>query len=99
MPHKHKKWPYITLERYHAFFENKDILKDQDYLFYTDADMIFENEVGTEILSDRVSTIHPGIYGGRGNIETNPNSLAYIAPNEQVLYFAGGFNGGSTNEF
>ena len=99
VPQEHKQWPYITLERYHTFIQNKELLTTQDYLFYTDADMIFENEVGNEILSDRVATVHPGIYGGRGNVETNPNSLAYIAPNEQVLYFAGGFNGGSTNEF
>ena len=99
IPQEHKEWPYITLERYHTFFENKELLRGQDYLFYTDADMIFENEVGREILSNRVATVHPGIYGGRGNVETNPNSLAYIAPNEPVLYFAGGFNGGSSSEF
>jgi hypothetical protein len=28
------------------------------------------DEVGDEILSDNVATIHPGIYGGRGNYET-----------------------------
>jgi len=94
IPHEHKKWPYITLERYHAFYKSKDALREQDYLFYTDADMVFENEVGTEILSGRVATIHPGIYGGRGNVETNPNSLAFIGPNEPIVYFAGGFNGG-----
>ena len=96
---EHKKWPYITLERYHTFYEHKDLLSTEDYLFYVDADMYFESEIGEEILSDRVATVHPGIYGGRGNVETNPNSLAYIAPNEQVLYFAGGFNGGSSSEF
>jgi len=99
IPHEHKKWPYITLERYHTFFEHRETLRTQDYLFYTDADMYFENKVGNEILSDRVATIHPGIYGGRGNVETNPSSLAYIAANESIVYFAGGFNGGSSSEF
>jgi len=99
IPQEHKKWPYITLERYHTFYEHRRALSTQDYLFYTDADMIFENEVGEEVLSDRVATVHPGIYGGRGNVETDPRSLAYISPNETVVYFAGGFNGGSSSEF
>ena len=70
-----------------------------DYLFYCDADMLFCDHVGEEILSDRVATQHPGFYGRRGTPELNPNSLAYVSPYEPMQYFAGGFNGGAKSEY
>jgi len=96
---RHEKWPNPTLKRYEIFSKNKQKLLNQDYLFYCDVDMKFVDTVGDEILSKSVSTIHPGHYGGRGAPETNPKSLAFIAPNEKLTYFAGGFQGGETKEF
>ena len=61
--------------------------------------MVFCNEIHGEILSDRVATLHPGFNGGRGTPETNPNSLAYVKPDEDMQYFAGGFNGGLSSRF
>jgi histo-blood group ABO system transferase len=95
----HKPWPYPTLDRYKNFSDHKDLLEKQDYLFYCDIDMRFVNIVGDEILSQSVSTIHPGHYGSRGAPETNPDSLAYVGPNENLIYFAGGFQGGEAKEF
>lgn len=97
--HQHLQWPFITLYRYKTFINNKSFLENQDYLFYCDADMLFVDEVGDEILGDLVATIHPGFKGGRGTPETNPNSKAYIGKNENLTYFAGGFNGGSCKNF
>ena len=96
---EHKKWPYPTLERYLHFHGARDFLSSQDYLFYCDVDMKFVNTVGDEILSKRVSTIHPGHYGSRGDPEINPFSLACVEPDEDLIYFAGGFQGGETKEF
>jgi len=96
---EHKDWPWMTLGRYKIFTNSSDILKNMDYLYYCDADMRFESEVGDEILSDRVSTQHPGYFGRRGTPETNPLSLACVFPHEQMQYFAGGFNGGSSEEY
>jgi len=95
----HEPWPLVTLHRYKTFVSYKEILKNEDYLFYCDSDMLFVDEVGDEILEDSVSTVHPGFQGSRGTPETNPNSLAYIDPNEKLIYFAGGFNGGSSFNF
>ncbi len=95
----HREWPWMTLGRYRIFNNSSKILSEMDYLFYCDADMIFVGNVGDEILSDRVSTQHPGYYGRRGTPETNPNSLACVYPNEEMQYFAGGFNGGTSDEF
>jgi histo-blood group ABO system transferase len=95
----HKEWPWMTLGRYKIFSRNSHHFNDMDYLFYCDADMKFCNDVSDEILSDRVATQHPGLYGRRGTPETNPNSLAYVSQFESMQYFAGGFNGGSKKEY
>ncbi len=96
---RHQAWPFATLLRYNTFWVNKDHMKDMDYLFYCDVDMLFVDFVGDEILSDRVATIHPGFLGGRGTPETNPASSACVRSDERMVYYAGGFNGGSKDEF
>lgn len=96
---EHKEWPWMTLGRYGISHKNKDLFSEMNYLYYCDADMLFAGEVGDEILSDRVATIHPGYRGSRGTPETNPQSLACVYPHERMIYFAGGFNGGSKDEY
>lgn len=96
---EHRDWPWMTLGRYSIFEQHSNQLKDMDYLFYCDADMLFVDTVGDEILSDRVATQHAGYYGRRGAPETNPLSTAYVGTNEEMQYFAGGFNGGSSESY
>lgn len=96
---EHKEWPWMTLGRYKIFSNSSEILSKMDYLFYCDVDMKFVSEVGTEILSDRVATQHPGYYGTRGTPETISISTAFVHPDEEMEYFAGGFNGGSSTEY
>ena len=96
---EHLPWPFITLYRYKTFLKHKDILKTQDYLFYCDIDMRFVDYVGDEILGNLVATIHPGFNGGRGTPETRTQSTAFISDNVPLVYYAGGFNGGSSYEF
>ena len=91
-------WPFDTMMRYHTYYAHKDSFEGQDYLFACDADMLFVGEVGSEILGERVATIHPGFVGCRGTYETNPQSLAYISDREGEFYFAGGFYGGTKDE-
>lgn len=95
----HEPFPAPTLKRYETFHNNSNLFEEIDYLFYCDVDMLFVSEVGDEILSDRVATIHPGFMGGRGTPETRKESLAYVAPHEFMRYFAGGFNGGKKEVF
>lgn len=104
LPHVHEAWPNPTLKRYHVFDKYKDELTKMDYLYYCDADMRFVSEVGDEILPDAdkelVATEHPGFFGGRrGTYETRVESTACVAPNEGSIYFAGGFNGGTSAAF
>jgi len=92
-------WPYDTMMRLSMYDMHRDILSEMDYLFATDADMLFVDTVGDEILSDRVATQHPGFVGRRGTYETNSISTACVRHQEGQHYFAGGFNGGSSKEF
>ncbi len=92
-------WPHDTMKRYHVYLNSQDLLKTQDYLFACDADMLFVDEVSDEILGKRVATQHPGFFNKRGSYETNPKSLAYVKPNEGKHYFAGGFYGGTSQQF
>jgi histo-blood group ABO system transferase len=96
---EHEEWPMITLLRYKFFSENSSLLEKMDYLYYTDADMLFIDDVGSEVLSERVVTQHMGYYGRRGTPETRPESTACVYSTEQMQYFAGGFNGGISKEF
>lgn len=96
---EHKDWPWMTLGRYKIFSDSHDELSKMDYLYYCDADMRFVGVVGDEILSDLVATQHPGYYGTKGTPETNPASLACVYPYEDMQYFAGGFNGGKSEDF
>lgn len=98
----HMAWPGSTLFRYNVFDNARTVFHEMDYLFYSDADMLFVDKVGVEILSDRVGTIHPGFYNKAREsftYETNPASLAYVSPSEGKVYYAGGFNGGTKIEY
>lgn len=92
-------WPFDTMMRNSVYYQNKDLLSEQDYLFAVDADMLFVDTVGDEILGERVATVHPGYVGIRGTYETDPHCLAYVREDEGQYYFAGGFFGGSREEF
>ncbi len=92
-------WPHDTLMRSSIYYQHKDELEHMDYIFATDADMLFVDTVGEEILFDRVATQHPGYFNRRGTYETRKTSTAYVDPQKAKYYFAGGFYGGSTSEF
>jgi len=92
-------WPYDTLMRDVIYDQYKEKLGQMDYLFATDADMLFVANVGDEVLTSLVATQHPGYIGHRGTYERNQISTAYVRDNEGTYYFAGGFYGGTSQEF
>lgn len=108
------EWPMPTLMRYHTFLQQEDILSKYDYVFYCDVDMAFVDIVGDEILGEGLTTgTNPMYYLDKTMYppyEPNPESAAYIKrPGQIVLengqprfmpqYYAGGFQGGRTDEF
>jgi hypothetical protein len=94
----HVGYPQATLTRYHSIWAAREELSKYDYMFYSDADMLFVDHVGEEIFSDGITAVeHPGYVGGPGTPETNPDSTAYC-PHVRT-YFCGGFNGGTSGAF
>lgn len=94
-------WPYDTMMRFQVYLKAAEYFKDIDYLFAIDADMLFVDEVGEEIIGDRVVTRHPGYSlpeHRREDYDRNPLSKACVSPGEGEYYFAGGFYGGSKQE-
>lgn len=100
-------FPMATLKRYFCFDLHKEILSKMDYLFYCDADMRFVSAVGDEILPELssnglVGTVHPGFFNKNRQeftYENRKESTAYIDPKDGKIYFAGGFNGGTSEAF
>jgi len=99
----HEPWPMPTLKRYNYFVKEKDYISQFDYCYYFDVDMGIVSEVGDEVLSDLVATMHPyqSFYPkDQRSFDRNPQSLAYVPVGEEgENYYAGGFNGGSTKRF
>ena len=98
----HEPCPIPTLKRDNYFVKEKDYILEHDYCFYLDADMRIDAPVGEEVLSDLVATqhgyqsMHPK---EQMSYDRNPECLAYVAPGDEVTYYAGGFNGGKTTKF
>lgn len=108
------EWPLPTLMRYHLFLQQEEVLKDFDYIFYCDVDMMFVNVVGDEILGKGLTAaLHPG-YAIRKEYwppyEPNKQSSSFInrpgmliddagKPRFMPMYFAGGLQGGTSKEW
>lgn len=96
---EHEAFPLITLKRYNIIYNHKEILKNNDYLFYIDADTLVVNKIGDEILGDLVATLHPGYLGTVGTPERRAISEAYIPEGSKNQYFCGAFNGGKKDTY
>ena len=99
-------WPYITLKRYHFFWEHRDELKQYDYLFFINGNLIFQQPISDEVLPTKeqglMVTLHPGYFKDkRADLpyDKNQASRAFVAPDEGKYYFMGGFNGGTSTAF
>ncbi len=112
IPTENLGWPKATLYRYKLFQNAWNKLKEFDYMYYVNANMIAVRPVGAEILPSEkqgvVATIHPGYYKSTGKLpyDRNPKSTAYIPYDNtppqyktREKYFMGGFNGGTATGF
>jgi hypothetical protein len=99
----HLPFPFPTLYRYKWITRYSEWLTAEN-LYYIDVDMLLVGEVGTEIVADvsgLVAVYHPGFYSnkGWGDHGTPIQSRAYLPPSQRHDYFAGGFQGGSNQEY
>lgn len=95
-------WPGNTLFRFKMFKKIIKELETYDYIFFLNGNALFLTDVNEDILpkEDELLVVkHPGFYNKKREeftYDSNPASLAYIAPNEGEVYVCGGFNGGSS---
>jgi hypothetical protein len=100
-------WPYDTMMRFHMFNTIRDLLLENDYVFFFNANMMVVTDI-TDIVIPLVDNdylmgvLHPSFYNLPINYATydrNNQSSFYIPYNEGKHYYQGCFNGGRTIEF
>ncbi len=72
------------------------------YVFFMDADLLFEGEVADEIVADGVTAcLHPAIGKNYADwtYERNPASAAYVPDGEGAAYYVGGILGAPRDTF
>ncbi len=72
------------------------------YVFFLDADMLFEGPVGEEVVADGVTAVlHPAIGKNYSDwtYERNPDSAAYIPDGEGPAYYVGAIIGAPRADF
>lgn len=102
LPTRKGRWPAATMFRHHVVLENWYAILG-DYVFLVDADMLFVDTVGKEILSWDITAVqHPGyVMSPREQrpYERREFSDCYVPPHLGMLYYAGGFVGGTRDAY
>ena len=100
-------FPADSLFRFEMFLQAKEELTHYDYLYFFNANALFLQPVGEEILPDD-SGLAVGRWPGRRErqhpmfypYERNKQSTAYIPPHRHpYVYFMGGLNGGIASAY
>jgi len=98
-------WPGNTLFRFHMFSRIKDRLREYDFIFFFNANMLFVRPIHEEFLPCKeglLVTLHPGYFNKPRSVypyENNPLSMAYIPPEKGEVYVCGGLNGGTSEAY
>lgn len=99
-------WPYDTLMRFGTFLKAENELKNFDYIYFINANVIPIQEIGEEIFPTKEQgltvVLHPGFYQiprSEYEYEVNPASNAFVSPNQGQYYFMGCFNGGRADAY
>lgn len=100
-------FPLDSLFRFEIFLSREKELDNYDYIYFIQANALFLQYVGNEMLPDE-SGLAMGIWGGKMQkrpdciypYERNKKSLAYVAPyGKNYIYYMAGINGGRTKEY
>lgn len=100
-------FPADSLFRFEMYLQAEEKLRQFDYIYFIQANALFLQPVGEEILPDE-SGLAWGIWGGKMQkkpvcfypYERNKKSLAYIAPyGKYYVYFMAGINGGTPQRY
>ena len=99
-------WPDNTLFRFKMFKRIAEDLKQFDYIFFMNSNIVCTKSVTEEMflpLKENLLVVqHPGWYGNKPYeypYDRQKKSNAYIPRYKGDIYVCGGVNGGKTNEF
>ena len=100
-------WPLVTLLRFNTFLSIKEDLKNNDYLMFSNANIVCDAKVveGEILPKDNQGlffTMHPGYLDAKPKnmpFERRRNSTAYVSYKEGKKYVIGAFFGGKTKDF
>jgi hypothetical protein len=100
-------WPYDTMMRFEMFNSISDKLVGSDYTFFFNANILFIDKIGEEILPNSENDFlmgveHPGYFQEltvNYPYERRYESNFYIPYDSGKTYFQGCFNGGKTSDF
>ena len=102
-------WPYSTMQRFDAFLGQADQLADYDYLFFANANLQCQRDIGAaELLPDAargqdLTVVCHLAYCGKPPMfypyERRRKSRAGIPYNCGIWYVAGGLNGGHSGAY
>lgn len=99
-------WPLATLLRFHIFNKNEKLYKNDDYLFFMNANLLFVDKISSEEFlpeSDNLLFVqHPGMYGKNRfsyTYDRNKKSTAYIPRGKGKYYVQGALIGGCKKNF
>lgn len=106
IPQKNLGWPNNTLQRFALFVREEKRLKNYDYTFFMNANMLCLKEVTEEdflpVKENLLVAVDAISYGKKPDdftYDRNPLSKAYIPFGEGKYYVMGGLNGGKTEPF
>lgn len=99
-------WPYDTLMRFDLFSHIEDELKQYDYIFFMNANMLCVKPVTEEeflpVKEELLAVRHPGCIKYPVLLypyDRNKKSTAYIPYGKGKYYFMGGLNGGKAEAY
>lgn len=104
----HLPWPYVTLFRFKMFNSKKELLEKCDFLFFCNANTLFVDYVGEEVLPGPdnsglvAATSNPFVFSRNKRewtYDRNPESLAFVPFDNGDFYFRGCFNGGTSQAY
>lgn len=95
-------WPLSVRDRHTHILKQRSRIRGQ-FVFFIDADMLFEGTVADDIVADGVTaTLHPVQNDeppAKMTFERNPDSAAYVPEHEGSRYYVGGILGAPRDIF
>jgi len=100
-------FPLDSLLRFELFNSIKEHLEEFDFIYFFNSNMYIKDEIAEEIFpgsqnNGLVGVLHPGYYSKKVfwyPFEKRKKSKAFTKYNEQLKYYMGSFNGGTSSAY